>query len=111
MKVKAPQPGYMEVVEAPRRMAGAGAPRDTLFGVIGHTKMDPMAKSLGGLLITTTMGESPSKVAHKVGKAEEKHDNTEKHLLGPASKTHIVGSHYGQVPYAGRYMAHEGKSS
>jgi len=111
MKVKAPEPGYMEVVEAPRRMAGKGAPRDTLFGVIGHTKMDPMSKSLGGLLITTTMGESPSKSAHKVNKAMEKHDNTEKHLLGPSGKTHIAGSHHGQVPYAGKYMSHEGKTA
>jgi hypothetical protein len=102
------KPGYLEVVESPRRMKGKGAPRDTLFGVIGHTKMDPMAKSLGGLLISTTMGESPKKSAHGVSRAMEKHDNTEKKLLGPAGKTHIAGSHHGQIPFAGKYMAPQG---
>lgn len=109
MKTHAPKPGYLEVVDAPRRMGGKGAPKDVLFGVIGHTKMDPLSKSLGGLVITTTTGESPKKAAHKVTRKMEAKDNTEHDLLGPKTKTHIPGAHHGQIPYAGQYMAQQGK--
>ena len=97
--------GYMEVVEAPRRMKGKGAPKDTLFGVIGHTKADPMARSLGGLMITTTKGASPAKVAHKA----HVHPDTEKHLIGGKHATALPGVHYGQIPFAGQYMKAVGK--
>ena len=96
---------YLEVVESNRRMKGKGAPKDTLFGVIGRTTMDPLTRSLGGLIITTTKGESASKSAVSAGSV---HKNTEKHLVGPASKTSIPGVHTGQIPYAGQYMKHVG---
>ena len=89
----------MEVVEAPRKMGGNGAPRDTLFGVIGHTKMSPLTRSLGGLVIGTTKGESPAKSAHKA----HIHPDTDHHLVGGSHKTALPGAHYGQVPYAGAY--------
>lgn len=92
---------YLEVVESPRRMKGKGAPRDTLFGVIGKTTYDPLARSLGGLLITTTKDASPAKSAEKASSVKK---NTEKHLVGGPHKTAIPGVHYGQIPYAGHYM-------
>lgn len=91
----------MEVVEAPRRMSGKGAPKDTLFGVLGHTKMDPLTRSLGGLVIGTTKGESPKKVAVK---ASSEPKNTEHHLLGGEHKSALPGVHYGQIPFAGMFM-------
>ena len=92
---------YLEVVESPRRMKGKGAPRDTLFGVIGKTTYDPHARSLGGLLITTTKDASPVKSAEKVSSIKK---NTEKHLIGGPHKTALPGSHHGMIPFAGQYM-------
>jgi hypothetical protein len=92
---------YLEVTEANRKMSGKGAPRDTLFGVLGHTKEDPMTRSLGGLMITTTKDASPKGVTTK---ASSEAKNTEKHLLGGSHKTALPGVHYGQVPFAGMYM-------
>lgn len=94
-------PEYLEVVEAPRRMKGKGAPRDTLFGVLGHTMIDPHARSLGGLMINTTKGASPVDSAEKASSVKK---NTERHLLGGKHATAIPGVHMGQVPYAGMYM-------
>ena len=99
-------PEYLEVVGSPRTMGGKGAPRDTLFGVIGHTKMDPMARSLGGLVIGTTKGASPAKSAHKA----HIHPDTDHNLIEGPHRTALPGSHYGQVPYAGMYMKAVGKS-
>ena len=93
-------PGYLEVVDSPRKMGGKGAPRDTLFGVIGHTKQDPLTRSLGGLVIGTTKGESPAKSAHPA----HAHPDTEKRLVGGQHKTALPGSHYGMIPFAGQYM-------
>jgi hypothetical protein len=76
-------------------MKGKGAPRDTLFGVIGKTKEDSSMRSLGGLMITTTKGASPADVAMK--------------SKSPAPKTHIPKQHYGQIPYAGKFMSELGK--
>lgn len=98
-------PEYLEVVEAPRRMRGKGAPKDTLFGVIGHTKPDSEMRSLGGLMITTTKGKSSSDAAESASSVRK---NTEHHLIGKASKTHIPGKHFGQVPYAGQYLVKVG---
>jgi hypothetical protein len=97
---------YLEVVESNRKMSGKGAPRDTLFGVIGHTKMDPLTRSLGGLVIGTTKGVSEKGIAQKATEGK----NTEHHLIGGTHKTALPGVHYGQVPYAGMYMKAVGKS-
>ena len=98
-------PEYLEVVENPRKMAGKGAPRDTLFGVIGHTKMDPMARSLGGLVIGTTKGASPKGAAHRA----HIHPDTDHNLIAGHHKTALPGSHYGQIPYAGMFMKAVGR--
>ena len=97
--------GYLEVVESNRKMGGKGAPKDTLFGVIGKTTMDPLTRSLGGLVISTTKDASPAKSAMSAGSVVK---NTEKHLVGPVSKTSIPGVHTGQIPFAGQYMKHVG---
>ena len=96
------------MVQDPKRMAGIGAPRSTVFGAIGRTKMDPYQRSLGGLIIETTRGhkEKPVMSEHKAVRGL---GNTEHHILGPSGKTHVPGAHYGQVPYAGKFRSHEGK--
>lgn len=96
---------YLHVVDEPRVMAGKGAPRSMVFGVLGHSKIEPEMKSLGGLVRDTK-----SKAVHKgevIPNASRL--NTERHITGPASKTHISGEHYGQVPYPGRYMGPAGE--
>ena len=98
-------PEYLEVVGSPRKMGGKGSPQDTLFGVIGHTKMSPLTRSLGGLVIGTSKGASPKRAAHKA----HVHPDTDHNLIAGAHKTHISGAHFGQVPYAGRFMAAVGK--
>ena len=101
------KPGYLEVVESPRRMGGKGAPKDTLFGVLGHTKMDPLTRSLGGMVVSTTKGASgvDKRAAMKAGSVPK---NTEKHLVGHSPKTHIPGVHHGMIPFAGQFMAKVG---
>ena len=90
-------------VEQPRAMKGKGAPRPTLFGVLGRTKIDPFAKSLGGLVHETATAGVQKGTTHK---GREFH--TERGITGRVSKTHIPGAHYAQVPYAGVYMSHKG---
>ena len=97
---------YLEKVGEVRAMAGKGAPRPTMFGVIGETKMDPYSRTLGGLIVNTTGSKAvPKGEVHKVSLL----DKTERSIAGAPSKTHIPGSHYGQIPYAGQYMTKVGK--
>ena len=97
---------YMEVVEAPIRMKGKGAPRDTTFGVIGHTKETGLTKSLGGLVKDTkTLGPSPKK---SVVKANKLVNDSDHHILG-MNKTKLPGAHHGMVPYPGYFMKALGK--
>ena len=95
---------YLEVVDEPRRMAGKGAPRQTTFGVLGRTIESPYNKSLGGLVVDSKSAPMPK------GTTESpKGKHTERDITGRKGKTHIAGSHYGQVPYPGRYMAPAGE--
>ena len=98
-------PSYLEVVENPRKMRGKGAPRDTLFGVIGHTKISPLTRSLGGLVIGTTKGASPKAAAHKA----HVHPDTDHNLIAGPHKTALPGAHLGQVPYAGQFYKAVGR--
>jgi len=95
---------YLHVVDFPRMMGGVGAPRSTVFGAIGRTKLDPYSKSLGGLVQTTTPGKSP-KVSMPASHAPL---NSDHHIIGAASKTKVPGQHYGQVPYPGAFRSHLG---
>lgn len=96
---------YLRVVDEPRVMAGKGAPRSMVFGVLGRSKIEPEMKSLGGL-VRNTMTKAPNK-GEVIPNASRL--NTERCITGPASKTHISGEHYGQVPYPGRFMAPAGE--
>ena len=101
-----PKTPYTQVTGQPRMMEGVGAPRSTVFGVIGRTQMDPYQRSLGGLVHETTGNKRvrPGEV-HMVKTSMQ---NTDNHILGPASKTHMPGQHYGQVPYPGMFQSHLG---
>lgn len=94
---------YMES-EMRVEMKGKGAPRPTVFNVIGHTKYDSKMKSLGGLV------KAPrTKVS--VPKAEVSArgvPNTDRHIIG-MNKTNLPGEHYSQIPFAGAFMKHLGK--
>ena len=95
---------YLHHVATPaRNMKGKGAPRSTVFGVLGQTKMDPYARSLGGLVKDSkSAAPAPDIIRHP-------HLMTERGIVGPAAKTHVPGAHYSQVPYAGAMMTHVGK--
>ena len=95
---------YLKVVDMPRQMKGEGAPRSTVFGVLGRTKESPLTKSLGGLVMETTKGSVPKGSFP----AKDAYRNTEHHIIGHAAKTKVSGMHYGQVPYPGAFMAHLG---
>ena len=78
-------------------MKNPGAPRHTLFGIIGQT-MDESAymRSLGGIVKDTKSGKPSHGTVMKSPNAK--------------SKTCIPGAHYAQVPYPGVYMANVGKT-
>ena len=95
---------YLSVVDSPRRMSGKGAPTPTVFGVLGRMRVTPEMKTLGGLVVESTKG-AKSDAAESV---KSIHKNSERHILGKASKTHISGQHWGQVPYPGKYMGDVG---
>lgn len=95
------KPKYVEPGVPVKQMAGKGAPKQSIFGVIGKTKTDTYTKSLGGLVTDT-------KVNHYKDPAfKPKGMNTEYGILGP-NATKISGHHFGQVPYEGRFMARLG---
>ena len=96
---------YLSVINEPFMMSGKGAPRDTVFGVIGRTKMDPYQKSLGGL-VQDTRDRSKKIPQHVSAKAVM--GESDRHLPGPVPKTYIPGVHYGMVPYPGMYQSQVG---
>jgi hypothetical protein len=92
---------YMSVVEGKYEMKGGV--RDTLFGLIGSTTGQSYQKTLGGLVSHKADGKVPSGL-----KAEKAADATERHI-GGKNATAVTGSHYGQVPYAGKFMKSKGE--
>ena len=78
--------------------------KDTLFGLIGHTKGHTQIQSLGGIV---DGGKPDAKVPSNL-KKEKVADATERHI-GGKNATKISGHHHGQVPYPGMYMARLGK--
>lgn len=99
---KYPELPYTAVVDQPRLMKGGEMP--TVFGVLGMTKLDAPSRSLGGLVANP----KPSASAPEVKKDRSLRVETDRNIAGAASKTHIAGAHYGQVPYPGAFMAPEG---
>jgi hypothetical protein len=105
---------YLEVQDPKIMMSGAGAPRSTVFGVLGRTPKGEErvgVKTLGGLVKSSTVGgkNMPGVVLTEKG-ALHIPGQTDRHILGKASKTHIPGAHYGQVPYPGYFMSAKGAS-
>ena len=93
-------PDYMNVVEGKYMMRGGV--RDTLFGLIGSTTGQSYQKSLGGLVEHTPDGKIPS------GLEKPRAVRTERKITGK-NATAVAGSHYGQVPYPGRFMKSKGE--
>jgi hypothetical protein len=94
--------GFIEEVDTPtRNMRGKGAPKSTVFGVIGSTMEDNYSRTLGGLVKHTASGSVK-------GIAKKGFVMTERDIMGNVSKTPTPGSHYGQVLYHGDYMAAAG---
>ena len=104
---------YLAVQDPKIMMAGAGAPRSTVFGVLGRTPKGEEhvgVKTLGGLVKSSTVGKNmPGAVLTEKG-ALHIPGQTDRMILGKASKTHIPGVHYGQIPYPGYYMSAVGKA-
>jgi len=91
---------YMNVVEGKFEMKGGV--RDTLFGLIGSTTGQSYQRSLGGLVEHSPDGKVPSGIKKgKVAVATENH-------IGGKNATAVAGSHYGMVPYPGRFMKKKG---
>jgi hypothetical protein len=97
---------YLEYVDLPRMMMSSkGSLEPTIYGQLGKGRQeDPYRKTLGGLVVRTTPGHLDAPVV----KASKEHVNTDRHILGPAAKTKVPGSHHGMVPFAGQFRSHEG---
>ena len=99
---------YLQVVGMPREMRGEGAPRPTVFGVLGMTKESGKMRSLGGLVENSKASHGIFKgTLLKHAKVEAVHSERGA-AGGPPSKTHIAKEHYAQVPYPGRFMSPAG---
>jgi hypothetical protein len=92
---------YLVSTDPVRKMSGKGAPRDTIFGVLGKTTYDDKVRSLGGLVQNTKL----SRVSKGTAMPERNAHQTEHSILGHASATHVPGQHMGQVPYAGYFRS------
>jgi len=97
-------------VAAPRlMMKGKGAPRSTVFGMLGvgggaRGGVADGVKSLGGLVMNTT------KVKVHDMTVPEKHAYKTEHGKYGKNSTEIPGCHMGMVPYPGYYMKAVGKA-
>jgi hypothetical protein len=87
-------------------MAGKGAPKPTIFGVLGQTTYDPYTRTLGGLVKNTMTGKLNPGVTMPARKAPE----TDHCIIGAPSKTRMPSAHYGQVPYPGKFIDKVGKA-
>jgi hypothetical protein len=98
---------YLAVQDPKIMMAGKGAPRSTVFGVLGRTMEGSSvgAKSLGGLVADT----KTKMKAHDMVIKESRAPQTERKIVGSKSKTTVPGAHMGQVPYPGFFMVAVGK--
>jgi len=103
---RVPRDPYLAVQDPKIMMAGKGAPRSTVFGVLGRTMEHSMsgAKSLGGLVHDT---KSKSKAHDMV--VSDKHAYATEHGRYGKKATHVPGQHYGMSPYPGFYMSALGK--
>jgi hypothetical protein len=92
---------YLAIQDPKIMMAGKGAPRSTVFGILGRTMEGGVgAKTLGGL-VKDTMTKAK---AHDMVVSDKKAGSTEHGSYGKKA-THIPGKHMGMVPYPGFYMS------
>jgi hypothetical protein len=91
---------FLKSIPEPRfQMAGSGAVRPTVFGVIGHTKPSDTYRIVGGLVADSkSVGKLPPKPSREFMESSERH-------IFSSSKTKIPGEHYGQIPYPGVYQS------
>jgi hypothetical protein len=104
---------YLSVQDPKIQMAGKGAPRSTVFGVLGRLPKNEEhvgVKSLGGLVKDTKVGNYLPGTHMSEKEALRIPGQTSRHILGKPAKTHIPGSHHGQVPYPGYFMSAVGKA-
>lgn len=104
---------YLAVQDPKIQMKGAGAPRSTVFGVLGRLPKNEEhvgVKTLGGLVKDSKVGHYLPGTHMSAKEAERSVGQTSRHILGKAAKTHVPGVHYGQIPYAGYYMSAVGKA-
>jgi hypothetical protein len=92
---------YMKPVS---KVAGLGSTQPTLFGVLGMFAKDEHFAGLQKQVMHKSHGMLPPLYSGE----PTHHHNTDRDLLGPASKTHIPGIHYGMVPFAGAFMSGHG---
>ena len=97
---------YLHYVGQPREMAGKGAPKPTIFGVLGQTTYDPYTRTLGGLVKNTKVDRAPAHEAMPSRRAPQ----TDHHIIGAPGKTRMPSAHYGQVPYPGKFIDKVGKA-
>lgn len=90
----------MNVVDG--KFAAKTGAKPTLFGLIGQTRNYMLESPLSGLVHHTASGPKPTGLQN-----EAVADKTERHL-GGKNATKIDGSHFGQVPYPGQFMAKKG---
>lgn len=91
---------YLNESGMPRVMSGNGAPRSTIFGVLGQTTYDPYTRTLGGLVSNSKTDKASPGTYMRASQAH----NTERHILGVSGKTKMPSTHYGQVPYPGKFI-------
>jgi hypothetical protein len=99
---------YLSIQDPKIKMAGKGAPRSTVFGVLGRLPKNEEkvgVKSLGGLVKDSKKGHYGPGTVMTERDAMRIPGQTDRHILGRAAKTHVPGVHKGQVPYAGYYMS------
>jgi hypothetical protein len=98
--------GFLKKSVARRRMAGKGAPVETLPGVMGRQVQSAYAKSLGGLINDTKHlgGPLPEVFSDCAVPATERGAVS----CNPPS-TKVSGLHYGQVLYSGPMMGNLGE--
>lgn len=101
-------PKYEEPSVPQKLMKGRGSARPSIFGVIGETKLDTYTKSLGALVTDTKIHSYKDPSFKPKGNLEVY--NTENGILGP-NKSAVVKTHYGMVPYQGKYMVHQGPTA
>jgi hypothetical protein len=58
-------------------------------------------RSLGGLVKNTKVSGNPKGEVMRSSVAPQ----TDRHIIGHASRTHVPGEHMGQVPYPGHYRS------